>query len=192
MNETLFYVLGISLVAAAVLVAAVGLRWDRFPTSKTALGAITAGFAVLVAITVTFAWLNAEDEQDHHEAELAEAAATNAAEGNEGEVDEEVGSESEGESTPASKVDGAAVFESAGCAGCHTLAAAGSTGTTGPDLDEVLAGKDEGFVSTSIVDPDAEVASGFNAGIMPKTYGTELSPDELSALVQYLVDSTNG
>ena len=32
--------------------------------------------------------------------------------------------------------DGKAIFNSAGCSGCHTLAAAGSTGTTGPSLDE--------------------------------------------------------
>lgn len=31
---------------------------------------------------------------------------------------------------------GETVFASAGCTGCHTLAAAGSTGTTGPNLDE--------------------------------------------------------
>ena len=32
---------------------------------------------------------------------------------------------------------GKAVFASAGCAGCHTLKAAGSTGTVGPNLDEL-------------------------------------------------------
>ena len=31
---------------------------------------------------------------------------------------------------------GKEVFASAGCAGCHTLADAGSTGTVGPNLDE--------------------------------------------------------
>jgi mono/diheme cytochrome c family protein len=32
---------------------------------------------------------------------------------------------------------GKAVFESAGCSGCHTLKAAGATGTVGPDLDQL-------------------------------------------------------
>ena len=32
--------------------------------------------------------------------------------------------------------DGEAIFASAGCGGCHTLAAAGSNGTVGPNLDE--------------------------------------------------------
>ena len=33
--------------------------------------------------------------------------------------------------------DGAAIFKGAGCAGCHTLSAAGSTGTIGPNLDQL-------------------------------------------------------
>jgi mono/diheme cytochrome c family protein len=32
--------------------------------------------------------------------------------------------------------DGEAIFASAGCGGCHTLAAAGSSGTVGPSLDQ--------------------------------------------------------
>ena len=32
---------------------------------------------------------------------------------------------------------GAAVFTSAGCSGCHTLKAAGASGSVGPDLDQV-------------------------------------------------------
>jgi mono/diheme cytochrome c family protein len=32
--------------------------------------------------------------------------------------------------------DGKSIFASAGCGGCHTLAAAGSSGTVGPNLDE--------------------------------------------------------
>lgn len=37
----------------------------------------------------------------------------------------------------ASGQDGRALFLGSGCGGCHTLAAAGSTGTVGPDLDQV-------------------------------------------------------
>ncbi len=33
--------------------------------------------------------------------------------------------------------NGAKVFASAGCGSCHTLAAAGATGTAGPNLDEL-------------------------------------------------------
>ena len=37
----------------------------------------------------------------------------------------------------AAKPDGKAVFASAGCAGCHTLKAAGATGNVGPNLDQL-------------------------------------------------------
>ena len=72
------------------------------------------------------------------------------------------------------------------CGACHTLADAGTTATTGPDLGKVLAGKDAAFIRQSILKPDAEIAPGFQAGIMPKNYGDTLSADELDALVTYL------
>ncbi len=72
------------------------------------------------------------------------------------------------------------------CSACHTLADAGSTATTGPDLDKALAGKDAAFIRASIVTPDAAIAPGFQGGIMPKNYGDTLSADELDALVKYL------
>jgi cytochrome c oxidase subunit 2 len=74
------------------------------------------------------------------------------------------------------------------CGACHTLADAGTTATTGPDLDTVLAGKDAAFIRKSIVQPNAEIAKGFQPGIMPPNYGDTLSPQELDALVKYLDD----
>jgi cytochrome c oxidase subunit 1 len=38
-------------------------------------------------------------------------------------------------STNAANAAGAQIFKTAGCSGCHTLAAAGATGTVGPNLD---------------------------------------------------------
>jgi cytochrome c oxidase subunit 2 len=72
------------------------------------------------------------------------------------------------------------------CSSCHTLADAGSTATTGPDLDKVLKGKDENFIRTSITDPNKEIAAGFSQGIMPPNYGSTLSKEQLDALVAYL------
>jgi cytochrome c oxidase subunit II len=92
---------------------------------------------------------------------------------------------------------GQAVFAQNGCAGCHTLEEANATGTTGPDLDELpqaaqRAGKPlEAFVRESIVQPDEYVAPGFPAGVMPKTYA-DLPKEQLDALVQYLVRSSEG
>lgn len=38
--------------------------------------------------------------------------------------------------------DGETIFASAGCGSCHTLAAAGTTGTVGPNLDESMPSKE--------------------------------------------------
>jgi cytochrome c oxidase subunit II len=72
------------------------------------------------------------------------------------------------------------------CASCHTLADAASTGTTGPNLNTVLKGKDAAFIRQSIQNPNAQIAKGFAAGIMPPNYGSTLSPQELNAVVAYL------
>ena len=72
------------------------------------------------------------------------------------------------------------------CGACHKLSDAATSGETGPDLDKVLAGKDAAFIEKSITTPDAEIAAGFQAGIMPKNYGDTLSAEELKALVEYL------
>jgi mono/diheme cytochrome c family protein len=78
------------------------------------------------------------------------------------------------------------------CASCHTLQDAGASGTVGPNLDEVLKGKDAAFIHESIVDPDAEIATGFQAGIMPTTYEQQLDEKQLADLVAFLEQSVNG
>ena len=73
-----------------------------------------------------------------------------------------------------------------GCGACHTLADAGTSGTTGPDLDRVLQGPSEEQIRTDIVDPNASIAPGFAANIMPPNFGQTLSSQQLDALVAYL------
>jgi mono/diheme cytochrome c family protein len=86
---------------------------------------------------------------------------------------------------------GAQVFASNGCGGCHTLAAAGTGGTVGPNLDEVLKGQSAAMIHKSIVDPNAKIAKGYPSGVMPETFEEKLSPEELNNLVQYLVKETS-
>lgn len=86
---------------------------------------------------------------------------------------------------------GKALFTSSGCQGCHTLADAGSNATVGPNLDEVLADKDEAFIKTSIEDPSAEIADGYS-DTMPKDYGQRLGEDGVDALAKYLSEVTKG
>jgi cytochrome c oxidase subunit II len=78
---------------------------------------------------------------------------------------------------------GSEIFASAGCGGCHALAKAGTDAQVGPPLDELT---DPAAVRRSIVDPDAEITSGYQGGVMPSTFGETLSDQELDALVDYL------
>jgi cytochrome c oxidase subunit II len=73
-----------------------------------------------------------------------------------------------------------------GCGACHTLAEAGTTGTTGPNLDRVLGGQSEAEIRTDIIDPDARIAPGYSAGIMPPTFAQTLSQQQLDGLVAFL------
>jgi cytochrome c oxidase subunit 2 len=77
------------------------------------------------------------------------------------------------------------------CATCHTLADAGAKGQVGPDLDKVLKGKDAAFIKESILDPDKEIAPGFQPGIMPPNFGDTLSAEQVDALVKYLSEVTS-
>jgi len=81
---------------------------------------------------------------------------------------------------------GKKLFADNGCGGCHTFKAAGADGKIGPNLDEVLTGKDAEFVKTSITDPNAEIASGFQPNIMPQNYGSQLSSQQIADLVAFL------
>jgi cytochrome c oxidase subunit II len=192
MEQTLFYVFGIALVVCALTVTAVGLRFESFPPSRGALVGIVVVFAALVGATGTFAWMNAEDEQSEHAAEHAEERAAAVEEATAAEEEETAAAE--GETTTGGEtaaVDGAQVFESAGCGSCHTLADAGSGGTVGPDLDGALQGKPASFIEESIVDPNKEIAKGYPPDVMPQNFGDTLSPEELDALVKYLKQATS-
>jgi mono/diheme cytochrome c family protein len=86
-----------------------------------------------------------------------------------------------------------------GCGSCHVLADAGTTGTTGPNLDKDLkancaTAKSKQVrgqtlakcIQTAIVKPYAYIPAGYKAGVMPSNFGTTLKPNEITALVNYL------
>jgi mono/diheme cytochrome c family protein len=94
------------------------------------------------------------------------------------------------ETMPAGNAEkGKEIFTSAGCGSCHTFEAAGTSATVGPNLDESLQGKDSEYIREGIVNPDAEVAEGFSAGVMPKNYGEQFDDQELADLVAFLSQS---
>jgi len=102
----------------------------------------------------------------------------------------QAGGQTAGGNAPAP--NGKALFAANGCGGCHRLADAGTQGGTGPDLDQVLKGKSAAFIHQSIVDPNAEIAKGYQPGIMPPNFGQTLSASEIGALVKYLQEATKG
>jgi mono/diheme cytochrome c family protein len=52
-------------------------------------------------------------------------------------------------------------FFATNCGGCHVLSQAGTTGSVGPDLDQVLPGQTAEQISESIANPDAQTTPGF-------------------------------
>lgn len=94
---------------------------------------------------------------------------------------------------------GRQIFTTYGCAGCHTLEAAGSAAATGPSLDglaEVHEKRDprlslEAYIRQSIVDPRALVVPGFRADGMPANYSRQLSRAEIDTLVDYLARASS-
>jgi len=82
---------------------------------------------------------------------------------------------------------GGQVFANNGCGSCHTLEAAGSSGNVGPNLDEDLPGQSAAEIEESIVDPGAQIVSGFS-NVMPGTYEASIPADDLELLVEFLVN----
>jgi cytochrome c oxidase subunit II len=77
------------------------------------------------------------------------------------------------------------------CGSCHTMAAAGTSGTTGPNLDKELTSDPPSATRESIVDPNKEIVAGYHANVMPPNYATALTPQQLDAVVNYVYHSTN-
>jgi mono/diheme cytochrome c family protein len=77
-------------------------------------------------------------------------------------------------------VAGKAVFQSAGCAGCHTLKDAGATGNVGPNLDQARPP-----LSLAVT----RVTKG--AGAMPSFTG-QLSAKQIADVTAYVVTKSGG
>jgi cytochrome c oxidase subunit 2 len=107
-------------------------------------------------------------------------------------------------SSATSAATGKTIFTGVGtCGSCHTLAAAGTTGTVGPNLTQRLAsdcatpasmrirGKTLAeCIHTAITHPYAYIPTGFQAGIMPPNFVQRLGTNDIQALVNYLASVT--
>lgn len=163
--------LGLGLLAGAFIVFALlssfyfPRRDPDFPGNR--LGLFVLVTAVLFVATMAGVVVFAKEEEEAHGAETTETHAT--------ETGESPGGGAEGDAAA-----GEAVFTSAGCGGCHTLGAAGSSGEVGPNLDETK--------------PDYElvvdrVTNGL--GGMPSFEG-QLDEKQIQDVAAYVVDATQG
>lgn len=89
--------------------------------------------------------------------------------------------------TPAFKLKGdptagAGIFAKAGCAGCHTLAAAHATGTVGPNLDTITPKPDFRLATARVT---------LGKGVMPSFKG-QLTDQQIADVAAYVVKSTGG
>jgi len=75
---------------------------------------------------------------------------------------------------------GAKIFQSSGCGSCHTLAAAHSTGTIGPNLDTL---------KPDYLHVTAQVTNG--GAVMPAFKG-KLTPQQIADVSAYVVKATGG
>jgi mono/diheme cytochrome c family protein len=183
-NAVALAVIAGAFVAFALLSALViPRRWPQFP--GRGLGWFIA--ATLVFFVATLGAVEVFAKEEPEEATHAETATEP------GETETEPPGTTTGEAEPqpppgAAQGDPAAgrqVFEAQGCGGCHTFSAAGTSGTVGPNLDEVQ-GQDAESVEEAIVEPNAEVASGFAPNVMPQDYGENLTQEQLDDLVAFL------
>jgi mono/diheme cytochrome c family protein len=76
--------------------------------------------------------------------------------------------------------NGEAIFAEAGCGGCHTLEAAGTSGNVGPNLDDAKPPKE------LVIE---RVTNG--QGAMP-SFKDKYSPEQIAAVADYVVASTGG
>jgi mono/diheme cytochrome c family protein len=73
--------------------------------------------------------------------------------------------------------DPKALFNSEGCSGCHTLSAAGATGTIGPNLDQ------------SSIDEAGAITQITNGGAVMPAFKDKLSEEQIKALAHFVVTS---
>jgi cytochrome c5 len=84
-----------------------------------------------------------------------------------------------------------------GCTGCHAFPGL-SEAVTGPNQAGLVTRAEgvpgyesaEDFIRESILDPNAVLAEGFNADVMPQNFGELISEEDLDSIIAYLLTLT--
>jgi len=168
---------GLGIVAGLLIAFAIASsfwfprRNPDFPGNR--LGLFIAVAVTLFAATIAGVVFFAKESEEEGGAEAAEthATTTGATTGEETQPAEGGGGDA---------AAGESVFASAGCGGCHTLAAAESTGNVGPNLDD--AKPDHALVVDRVTN---------GQGVMPSFAG-QLDEQQIQDVAAYVVQSTSG
>jgi plastocyanin len=152
MEQTAFFVVGIALVVAALVVSITGLRYPGFPGSRPVLAGGAALLVLLVVGATTTAVINAREEQKEHNEEAAAE-----------EEQTETQAEETGESPKELEQQGAEEAQNAGGGGGPGLElSAPEDGTLAFDTDELEAGAGEvtiDFTNPAAIEHDVAIGT---------------------------------
>ncbi len=163
LGRTVLLVVAVTFIVWSLITALVVPRKNPgFPRNMR--GFIVASAILFVAQMSAVVWVTGTQEIEHAEAATGEH-------GGEAGGGETGGG---GEVAAGDAAAGKEVFESAGCASCHTLADAGATGSVGPNLDEAQPPADLVF---------ERVTNG--QGVMP-SFGDQLSEQQRRDVAAYV------
>jgi len=189
-ETALVVVAGSFIVFALVMALVIPRSRPEFPGKRLPIFLAICGVFFLAQMTavLVLAEVGEADEPAHEETTTgAEPTAPTPTEttGTETTATETTGTETSTTepTTPAQgdPVAGKEVFlGTSGCAGCHTLADAGSTGTIGPNLDDLKPSH------------DAVVAQVTNGGGGMPAFGDSLSEEQIQDVAAYVSSATQG
>jgi len=81
---------------------------------------------------------------------------------------------------------GLEVVDKFGCAGCHDLD--GSEADIGPALGGIGTRMSASQIKTAIMEPDAEITEGYEAGMMPDYFADDMADSEIQIIIDYLMN----
>jgi mono/diheme cytochrome c family protein len=194
-ETALVVVAGSFIVFALVMALVIPRSRPEFPGRRLPIFLAVCGVFFLAQMTavLVLAEVGEADEPAHEETTTgAEPTAPTPTEttGTETTATETTATETTGTETTTTEpttppqgdpVAGKEVFlGTSGCAGCHTLADAGSTGTIGPNLDDLKPSH------------DAVVAQVTNGGGGMPAFGDSLSEEQIQDVAAYVSSATQG
>ena len=187
----LIVVAGVFIALALLASMVIPRSYPGFPGRS--VGWFVFGTLILFAAMLTAVWFSAgSEEEGGHEAAVTESqpgkttppptesTETQGTDSTESTSTETTGTTTGGGGGGGNAAAGKAVFTSAGCVNCHTLAAAGATGTVGPNLDDAKPSADK------VVERVTE-----GKGVMPSFKG-QLSDQQIQDVAAFVSSSTRG